>query len=128
MFHTNICSIFFRYNNEIAIKRQRIRQKEKLPQPAAAAKKIKPLADPNEPSTSSGAFMRVSSDGESSSHDLQSDEDENQASLPPKEIPPPDLNKSIDRILAMQEFLRYLVSMDGGCRPKQASVENMRRV
>ena len=128
MFHTNICSIFFRYNNEIAIKREKIRQKQKLPPPPA--KKIIP-SDPNKASTSQVTMPPVSADDESSSssHDQHSQEDEEiTESLPPKEIPPSILNPKIDRIPAMQEFLTYLVSMDGGCRPKQASIENVRRV
>ena len=128
MFHTNIWSIFFRYNNEIAIKRERMRQKQKLPPPPPPppAKKITPV-DPDQPSTSSQAFMSVPSDDESSSSEQHSEEEAITASMPPKEIPPSRLNPLIDRIPAMQDFLTYLVSMDGGCRPKQASIENVRR-
>ena len=78
--------------------------------------------------------MPSSEDDESSSaaRSLQEqdidDDNKNLKNLPPKEKIPSLLNPLIDRIPAMQDFLAYLVSMDGGCRPKEASIDNVRRV
>ena len=55
--------------------------------------------------------------------------DEDRAeNMGPKEKPAALLNSVVDEILAMQIFFKYLVSMDGGCSPMEASQENVRRV
>ena len=67
------------------------------------------------PSTSKE--MPSSGDDESSSAAASGqDEDihEDDQNLPPKEKLPSLLNPVIDQIPAMQDFLAYLVSMDGG--------------
>ena len=117
-YHTNICFIFFRYNNQVTIKREKIRQKQKIRQHSQKASTSKAMASSGDDESSSASSNEL---------DIY-DDAENTENLPPKEIFRSLLNHIIDRIPAMQEFLTYLVSMDGGCCPKEASVENVRRV
>ena len=77
-----------------------------------------PSSEDDESSSAAGSLQEQDID----------DDNKNLENLPPKEKIPSFLNPLIDRIPAMQDFLACLVSMDGGCRPKEASIDNVRRV